>query len=689
MAIIIPALVFGGLLTVFAGRIGFRQGFVYAAAVYALGLAAAVELLSLASWLTFWPLLGFWAVMALAIGLYLRLRGDWKTLGERLRDARELFLSARVELSAAVAVLAVVLLVAVVAPPNNWDAMAYRMARMAMWAQQGNIEHFPTAYMPQLHHPPLTEWNFLNFQILSGGDYFANTVQWFYLAGCGIAASLIARELKADFPVQVLAAVVAVTLPMGLLQGSSAQNDVAVSFWILLFALFTIQYLRGPAAGRLIFCGLALGFALLTKGTAYAVIPGVAVPLFLYGMIRAKEWRPSAKIVSGGLAILAMALLLNAGHYARNWNLFEHPLSPTGEALHSSTHLNEEFNFPVTWANLVRNSAMHWGVPNREINDFTLDAVRTIFGEGIDQVPGSTLGRLSFYEWGILFRTHEYHTGNFLHFWVLAASLLGVFLLAKWLKFDALTVCLALTVVAAALLFSSVLMWERWNTRYHTPIFMLGAPVVAVFIGALAARVKSSLPAARPRPVSRRERRAARRRPADSTAQVSGYAARLFTSRGWVGMASGLFLIMSLPWVISNELRPVVTSSGAIHTSRPSILDAERTEMYFRNNPSFYIPYITAIDYLATEGVDEFGIYMPASDYDYPIWALYRERTGEWPRLTHVGVENISAELRDGNYAPQVIFSRNGAFETLEGRTYSVAQEFPGVTIMVRDDDAG
>ena len=507
MAIIIPALFFGGLVLAFAARSGLRQAFVYAAALYTLCLALAVELLSLGNWLTFGPLAGFWGGLALLTAAYLWLRGDWTTTGEKLRGAKTLFLSARVELSAAVSVLAVVLLIAVVAPPNNWEGLAYRMARAAMWAQQGSINHFTTDYIAQLQHPPLTEWNFLNFQILSGGDYFANAVQWFYLAGCGIAASLIAREMKANFPVQVLAAVIAVTLPMGLLQGSSVQNDVSVSFWIVVFALFTIQYLREPSAGRLVFCGLALGFALLTKGTAYAVIPGVAVPLFLYGIIRAKKFRPGGKLAAGGLAILVMALLLNAGHYSRNWNLLEHPLTP---AEGGYSHLNEELNFPVTWANLVRNSAMHWGVPSREINEFTFEAVRKIFGEWIDQLPGSTTGRFSFYEWGILFSTEESHAGNFLHFWFLAAALPGIFLLRKRLQFDGLTLCLALVVIAAALSFSSLLQWERWNTRYHTPIFMLGAPVIAVFIGGLAAKAKSSSPATRPRPIARRERRAAR-----------------------------------------------------------------------------------------------------------------------------------------------------------------------------------
>ena len=44
--------------------------------------------------------------------------------------------------------------------------------------------------------PPLSEWHILHFQVLSGGDRFTNTVHWVALAGCGVLASLIAKESK-------------------------------------------------------------------------------------------------------------------------------------------------------------------------------------------------------------------------------------------------------------------------------------------------------------------------------------------------------------------------------------------------------------------------------------------------------------------------------------------------------------
>lgn len=71
--------------------------------------------------------------------------------------------------------------------------------------------------------------------------------------------------------------------------------------------------------------------------------------------------------------------------------------------------MNEEMNVSVLIANLVRNAALHWGVPNETINHWTLDTVRRLFGERVDHVPGSTLGKKLF-EVGIPFTLGESRT---------------------------------------------------------------------------------------------------------------------------------------------------------------------------------------------------------------------------------------------------------------------------------------
>ena len=641
---------------------GIRQGFVYAAAVYTLCLVLATELFSVWNALRLETLIAFWGGLASLAALCVWFRGDREAIRGALGWAWARFRESPIALSAAGLILAVILLTAVVAPPTNWDSMAYHMARVAVWIQEGSVAHYPTSFLQQLFHPPLAEWNILHFQILSGGDRFANAVQWFALVGCGIAVSLIARELRQRFRVQVLAAVVAVTLPMGLLQGSSTQNDVVVSFWLLAFTLLAVQYLRAPAAVRLLFCGLSLGFALLSKGTAYAVAPPLAAVLFLYGIVQlqGKGYRPHSKLVGAAAAVLAVALLLNSGHYARNWELFGNPISAPTPGV---TYRNDRVDLSVVWSNLVRNSVLHWGVPSHRINELTLRAVRRVFGQVIDEIPGTTAGTPLF-QWGIPFRLHEDRTGNFLHYWVLAASLLGVLLFRKRFGFSALTVFLTLAVVLGALSFCAILRWEPFASRRHTSLFMLGAPVAAVFAASLASALASSDWKGR--------RFGALARPALSFAGVHG-----------VSIVTALFLAMSVPWVVFNERRPILPLGNR------SVLFADRTEMYFSSHRALFPAYVDAVDYLAAYNPKKVGLYMNGDDYNYPAWPLFKERQREMPRLEYVGVKNVSEELREGNYAPPFIFSRRGPFEaTIEGASYRVVWIRPGVTVLAKEDAA-
>ena len=628
MAIIILAVFFSTLFLAFAGtgRYGLRQSFVYAATIYTLCLVFATELLSIWDVLRFGTLLAFWTGLTIVSSLYLYFYGDRIVVLQTLHGSWARFRASRA-LWAVALVWSVVLAIALVYPPNNWDSMTYHMARVPSWIQQGSINFFPTATLQQIHQPPLAEWNILHFQILSGGDRFANTVQWIALVGCSIAASLMARELKQPFPVQVLALVIAATLPMGLLQGSSTQNDLVVSFWLLAFALFALQYLRKPTVGRMLVCGLALGFALLTKGTAYIFSPPLAAMLLLYGMIQAKGSRPRVKLGAAATVILAIALLLNSSHWARNWGLFRHPWP-------SDHHnLNAEVNVPIVWSNLVRHAALHLGVPSDRINAITLDVLRGILGDLID-IPEATWPNQSL---RIAFSKHEDYAGNFLHFWVLAFSLLGIVLFGRRFQLSTPTVYLALTIVLGMIFYSSLLRWDPWASRRYTTLFMLGAPIAAVFMSSLGSR-------------------------------VSGH----FTK---------LFLIMSVPWIFFNESRPIYWDDGR------SIFSVDRTEAYFYPSPNLFQPYSDAVEYLEEHDPKQIGIYQVG--YSYPISLLIKRALESTTIVEHVEVENVSQKLRDSNYTPQYIISTDEAIENIGRVLYRIVWVSPEVIISAREDIVG
>ena len=89
-------------------------------------------------------------------------------------------------------------LTALIAPPNNWDSMTYHMSRVMHWIQNQSVSHYPTHILRQLHSNPWSEFAITHFQILTDGDYLANSVQWFSMVGCILGVTLIAEKFGAN-----------------------------------------------------------------------------------------------------------------------------------------------------------------------------------------------------------------------------------------------------------------------------------------------------------------------------------------------------------------------------------------------------------------------------------------------------------------------------------------------------------
>ena len=604
MLVLLPALFFLLAMAAAAARCGLRQGFVVATVVYTLCVAGATELLSLPGLLRLPQMAMFWAVATALAGFWFWRQGVRQDLRRRLRRAASNWAARRSELIGVGLVLAAVLSIGLLSPPNNWESMAYRMMRVVMWQQQGSVAHYATPYVIQLFHSPLGSWHMLHLQLLAGGDRFANVAEWVALVGCAVAASLIARELRAPFRVQVLAAVLAATVPTGLLQGSSTQGNLLGAYWLLCAALLFLQHLRRPAWWRLACCGAAAGFAVLAKPTMYVIGPPVALALCLYGAFACRRPKRTAVAL---VVVLLLGVTVNAGHYARNWALFGHPVSPSGQI----NHVNKRIGVDVLAANLVRNSLLHWGLPWARFNQALLATAADLLG-GIPDLPEATLGR-PLAQAGIQGRFSEQNASNLLHWWLLAVCAVGLVCLrqrALPARRSALIRYFLAGWVLALLFFSGVLAWERWNTRYDLGLFMLGCPLAATFLAAMF-----------------RQRARAR----------------------YLRATAGLFLVASLPWLLLKESAPVFKLRFDYETvlAEP-LFAAPRARAYFNQigGNTTYLAYATLADVIAELNPSVVGLHHPYKwEFGYPLYVLLKERLPA-VRLVYYDVRaNASAAL--------------------------------------------
>jgi hypothetical protein len=533
--------------------------------------------------------------------------------------------------------LFVTLIIALNAPPNNIDSMTYHMARVVHWIQNQNVKFYPTWIERQNHAMPLAEFVILHLQVLSRSDRFANLVQWSAYLGSVILITLLAREIKLSRRYQLFSGFLVALLPMAILQSTSTQNDLVVSFFILAFAYYLIRFGETKQATHQLLAALALGLALLTKGTSY--IFGAALG-FVFGV--GQLWRISREKLTQAVhhagrlfLIVFLALSLNLGHFARNMNLYGHPLSTANS--HVTT---DQISLSIIYANMIRNGAVQLTTPVETINQAVLEVTTTILGPLVNQ-PQSTFENWSF---TLDFFLNEDYAGNFFHFLFLSGSL--IFVLIFFRKQPWLIKQYTLSFLAALTLFSALIKWQPWISRLQLPLLMYGTLFITHIL--------------KNRKVPKRV-------------------------LNWIYC---VLVLSSLPFLLMNSMKPVIpiVEENPINKFEPvknwlqsypqaydkissylspfyggqSVILTDRERLYFMGIQDYYWPFLNAAKEINALEPDLIGYYFAdGPPWEYNFWILMNHyNTGKAPEVVHVGVTNITSSLYDGkNEWPNIIFT--------------------------------
>lgn len=496
-------------------------------------------------------------------------------------------------------------LIALTAPPNTWDSMTYHMSRVVHWIQNGNVSFYPTHILRQLCQPPWAEYAIAHFQILSGGDRFANIIQWFSMVGSTLGISLIAKQLGANLRGQVFAMVLCSTIPMGILQGSSTQNDYVVSFWLVCFVYFLILFKSTPKLTTSLGIGASLGLAILTKGTAYIYASPFLIWYFFSGSkdLRWNFWKPLAITV-------ILVILINSGHYWRNLSLFGSPIDSGHE-----TYNNEAFTMATFISNVSRNVGLHIGMPSpiNIVMENGIQKLHNLMKVDIND-PRTTWPGTEFHVRGL--SMHEDTAGNPVHLFLIVMSA-ALFLISKNQRNSQNLAGYFIAVTAAFLLFSFYLKWQPWHNRLHLPVFVLFSPFIAIVLSNIAKHKIANI---------------------------------IIVS----------LILLSFAWVFFNKSRPLLGNNN--------IFSADRISLYFYNNFGLKDPYIYATNFLMSKGCSNIGLVLGGDDWEYPFWVLLRGNDKNI-RIEHVNVQNESAVKSSqhlfATFAPCAIISSNQGQEGL------------------------
>lgn len=574
---------------------GWRAAFLVAAIFWGCLVTAFVEFLSHFHLLTTGGLAFCWTgATAVVLLLHGKLKKPWRTWGNYPLSPGETWLVGGIGL-----LCLATFVTAIIAPPNNWDSMTYHLSRVVHWLQNRSIEHYPTHILRQIELNPWAEFAIAQFQALSGGDRYANLVQWFSMLGSIVGASLIAEQLGGDRRAQLFTAVTVSTIPMGILQSSSTQNDYAVAFWLVCLAWTGLQFMKEKELKWAVMAGASLGLAVLTKGTAYLfAFPFV---VWLAFVVLRDAPRQAAAVA---LCLVLPFLLLNGHHYQRNWTAFSNPLG-SGEA----KLFNEKISAGALASNVLRNTALQLASPFEGLNAFIENGVAKLHESlNIDLNDPKTTWLGEEFKVDKL-RRHEDNSGNFLHVVFAVSTLLTLVFLLFFRKTRPAVLCYVVAVAAGFLLFCLVLKWQPWHSRLLLPLFVLGAPAIGVLAGKYWQPVLVTL------------------------------------------VALGL-LLAALPWAFSNVTRPLVLQwKGEIIFP---LLTNDRNQLYFVNRPDIYYQYVQIAEDMQRIKASNIGLVLGVDTWEYPLWVLIKQGNPAPVRIEHVQVDNLSRFTRAVEFRPDI-----------------------------------
>lgn len=581
-----------------------------------LAMVATTEVLSLfAALKSPWPMRLVWLAMAgstLAAASLQR-----RNARELARAAGQAFARDRLVLGLIGVMAVFALSSALFTPPNTYDSLTYHVARTESWLQQGTVAHFATSDLRQIEFAPLNAFWFLHLALLTGSDLLLNTLQLGALVFVLLpSASFLCEKLGARANVRGLLLVSIAATPMIILQASSTQNDVLLASLLLASLCLGWLFLEAPSLALGALLGVALGLCVFTKGTA------LVFGLSYAGWFAFHAFRRRSRLLALSLApAVALSVLINVGHYARNYVALG---SIFGEA--AAWNRPSGLTLAGLLSNIAKNLSLNISTPVYSLNGHIERVFRAVHDRllpvSVDD-PGLNFFGEPFFianAWN-----DEEHAANLLQ---LALVLLcGVCALWRRLRprdpkappRSELARGFGWATALAFVCFSGLLNWQIWGNRLLTPWF-------AVALVACAPELET------------------------------------FTLRaGWLRVATACVFIAGLPWMLASDLRPLVGSR--------SVLLQPRDSQWFASWPEQGKTYSALLQELERRSFETLGLHLGGERLTAPVLPLLRHsraRGGTTP-FVHVGVRNASGKLATPTREPDLVVSNHKPLaETVE-----------------------
>jgi hypothetical protein len=471
-----------------------------------------------------------------------------------------------------IGMLTAIFIQGIIYPPNNWDAMTYHLARIPHWIDNKSVEHYPTHIFRQIYQPPFAEYVIMHVNVLSAGDYLSNSVQFFFLIFSISAIVLLIDAIGLPSKFKLISVALLVTIPQVVLQASSTQNDLVLSFFILTSVYYSITSLRQPTLQNYFFLGLSIGLGLLTKGTGYLYLIPITSVFGFVVIIRLFKTKNYTGLRYSIYALL-ICISINIPLYARNYNLSKNILGIDSEE--SKKYKNEKMSPILFLSSIIKNAGKHIGpFPINKISNIAIRKIHLYAGIDIDDPATNLPGHL--YSGALNFTTNENIISNSIHFYLITLSFIlnGIFFFRHRKARDKLLAFLSLMIILQTALFCYYLKLQPWATRLETPFFMLCVPLICY------------------------------------TANLKKIYLKILQIIIIINIAYASFIIMC------NNTRPFWTNR---YTVKINITD-DRFKKYFADRLNVYEEYDSIAKDITISNYRNIGLILGEDDYEYPLF---------------------------------------------------------------------
>lgn len=499
-------------------------------------------------------------------------------------------------------------LICIIYPPNNTDALSYRLPKVEQWIQNKSLDIFPTSDLRQAMYPSFSEYIILHFKLIFNSYFFVNFIQLLSMIVSIITISLISLKLGCKNNNIIFGLIFCISIPMGILQSNSSQTDYLVTSWIIICIYFIISFINENKFKYIVGISISLGLATLTKPTAYIFL----FPFFLWLLFDIlKNKKKNFKYL---LIIPIIFVGINGGLFFRNFEIFSYPLGS------NAGMTNELMSLKVVISNLVRNISLNLTFPSVEMNSFVRNVVYN-FHEMInlsinDQI--NTFSNEGKYggDYFIYFSLFENTASNMIHFLIIFFVSIFSFTLFKDYNCKIYLLCL----LVSFLLFSIILKWQPWGNRLLLPFFVLFSPLISFLP---TDKIRSKI----------------------------------------LNIISCVLILYSLPYLFMNKTRPLIGNLDRIDNriifTKPIYLKFDRENLYFvHQDNQIFLNKQLVIDQLNNSKCKNIGIISDDTEIEFLLWFITKKVNYKDTTLFHLNVDNPT-KRNDKNLPPCGVFLMN------------------------------